>query len=147
HLMLCFFAAFALPIPWIFLNAVGFHGLSPTVIALATGVGILGAAFVLSWGAEVLEMDVSQALALAVLALIAVLPEYAVSAVFAFEAGRDPELARSGFAIANVTGSNRLLLGLGWSSVVLFAWFRHRAHAVALERSQALEMGVLLLAS
>src|SRR5207248_11130744 len=68
--MLGFFAAFTLPVPWIILNAVGFHGLSPTLIALATGVGILGAAFVLSWGAEVLEMDVSQALALAVLALI-----------------------------------------------------------------------------
>jgi cation:H+ antiporter len=46
-----------------------------------------------------------------------------------------------------MTGANRLLIGLGWSSIVLLAWFRHGARAVALERSQALEMSVLLLAT
>jgi fatty-acyl-CoA synthase len=46
-----------------------------------------------------------------------------------------------------MTGANRLLIGLGWSSIVLLAWFRHGARAVALERSQALEMSVLLAAT
>ena len=42
------------------------------------GVEILGAAFLLSWGAEVAQMDISRGLALAILARIAILPEYAV---------------------------------------------------------------------
>jgi cation:H+ antiporter len=46
-----------------------------------------------------------------------------------------------------MTGANRLLIGLGWSSIVLFAWWRHGARTVELERSQALEMSVLLAAT
>src|SRR5829696_7174941 len=138
--------AAALAAPWLFIVALGGHP-APTVVALLTGAAILGAAFLLSWAAEVFQMDVSQALALALLALIAVLPEYAVDAVFAFEAGRDPVLAQEGYAVANMTGANRLLIGLGWSSIVLLAWFRHGARSVALERSQALEMSVLLAAT
>ncbi|MGH2685197.1 MAG: sodium:proton exchanger, partial [Actinomycetota bacterium] len=42
------------------------------------GVAVLGAAFLLAWAAEVAQLDISQTLAIAVLALIAVLPEYAV---------------------------------------------------------------------
>ena len=130
-------AAFLFTAPWVALNALGAHP-EPLQMAALSGLAILGAAFLLSWAAEVFQMDVSQALALALLALIAVLPEYAVDAVFAFEAGRDPEVAREGYAVANMTGANRLLIGLGWSSIVLLAWFRHGARSVALERSQAL---------
>ena len=78
-------------------------------------------AFLLSWAAELLQIEVSQAFALALLALIAVLPEYAVDAVFAFQAGRDPLVAEQGYAVANMTGANRLLVSLGSSAVVLVA--------------------------
>jgi cation:H+ antiporter len=121
--------------------------LSPLVISALTGAAILGAAFMLSWAAELIQIDVSQALALALLALIAVLPEYAVDAVFAYQAGQDPAVAMQGYAVANMTGANRLLIGLGWSSIVLLAWWRHRTRTVVLERSQALEMSVLLAAT
>jgi cation:H+ antiporter len=46
-----------------------------------------------------------------------------------------------------MTGANRLLIGLGWSSIVLLAWFRHGARQVALERSQSVEMAILLVAT
>jgi cation:H+ antiporter len=138
--------AFLLTSPWIVLSSLGAHP-EPLVISALTGMAILGAAFLLSWAAEVFQMDVSQALALALLALIAVLPEYAVDAVFAYEAGRDPEVAQRGYAVANMTGANRLLIGLGWSSIMLLAWFRHGARVLRLERSQALELSVLLVAT
>ena len=48
---------------------------------------IVGAAFLLSWAAEVAQLDISAGLAIAVLALIAVLPEYAVDFVFAWQGG------------------------------------------------------------
>jgi cation:H+ antiporter len=138
--------ALLLPLPWIVLAPQGFHA-SPFLVATLAGAAILGAAFLLSWAAELVQMDVSQALALALLALIAVLPEYAVDAVFAFQAGRDPVVAQAGYAVANMTGANRLLIGMGWSSIVLVAWWRHGARRVVLERSQALEMSVLLVAT
>jgi cation:H+ antiporter len=139
-------AALVLPLPWLALSLQGPHG-GPLLVAVLAGVAILGAAFVLSWAAELVQLEVSQALALALLALIAVLPEYAVDAVFAFEAGRDPAVAQAGYAVANMTGGNRLLIGLGWSSVMLLAWWRHGARRVALDRGQALELGVLLAAT
>ena len=118
--------ALLLPLPWIVLARQDFHP-SPVLVAVLTGAAILGAAFVLSWAAELVQMDVSQALALALLALIAVLPEYAVDAVFAFRAGQDPVVAQAGYAVANMTGANRLLIGVGWSSVVFVAWWRQRS--------------------
>lgn len=138
--------ALLLPAPWLVLALVGFHG-EPLLIAAFTGVAILGAAFLLSWAAELLQIELSQAFALALLALIAVLPEYAVDAVFAFQAGQDPVVAQQGYAVANMTGGNRLLVGLGWSAVVLVAWWRQGTREVALERSQVVELGVLLAAT
>src|SRR4051794_30572772 len=140
------FVALALPLPWLALNSTGFHG-QPLLVSCLTGLAIFGAAFLLSWAAELLQIEVSQALALALLALIAVLPEYAVDAVFAFQAGRDPAVAEQGYAVANMTGANRLLVGLGWSLIVLVGWWRHGTRQVTLERNQALELGVLLLAT
>jgi cation:H+ antiporter len=155
-------AACAVALPWIGVRLFGdYHTLSPALVALLTGVGVLGAAFVLSWAAEAFQLDVSQALALALLALIAVLPEYAVSVVFAWRAAAEP--AQGAYALANMTGSNRLLIGVGWSLVVFVAWWRDRRiragkqqgqpdpqvleGAVALERGQALEIGALALAT
>ena len=114
-------AGLFLPVPWIVLHFQGFHG-DPLLESALTGLAILGAAFMLSWAAELFQLDVSQALALALLALIAVLPEYAVDAVFAYQAGQDPVVAQEGYAVANMTGANRLLIGVGWSAVVLLAW-------------------------
>lgn len=113
-------AAMLLPLPWIVLNAGGAHP-GPVQTAALTGLAVLGAAFILSWAVEVFQMDVSQALALALLALIAVLPEYAVDAVFAYRAGQDPAVAAEGYALANMTGANRLLIGVGWSAIGLVA--------------------------
>jgi cation:H+ antiporter len=138
--------ALLLGLPWTVLR-LQHAAVTPALVAVLAGAAILGAAFVLSWAAELAQLDISQALALTLLALIAVLPEYAVDAVFAYQAGRDPAVAQSGFAVANMTGANRLLIGLGWSSIVLVAWWRRGTHRVVLERNQALEMSVLLAAT
>jgi cation:H+ antiporter len=61
--------------------------LSHGVEALLFGLAIVGSAFLLSWAAEVAQIDIAAGLALALLALIAVLPEYAVDFVFAWKAG------------------------------------------------------------
>ncbi len=105
--------------------------------ALLFGLSIVGAAFMLSWAAEVAQLDISAGLAIALLALIAVLPEYAVDFVFARKGGES--FAQTGaaclpldggtespcnLALANMTGANRLLIGVGWTMVVFIAYFR-----------------------
>src|SRR5512134_2294888 len=82
------------------------------------------AAFIVSWGAEAAEFLISQGLALAVLALIQTLPEFAVEAVIAWKAGKDPDMVH--LAIANFTGSLRLLTGLGWPMIYAVAAFYSR---------------------
>lgn len=90
---------------------------SPLFSLLTFGCSVLAAAFVLAWAAEALQVDISQGLAMALLAFIAVLPEYAVDLYFAASAARDPTYAQ--YAAANMTGSNRLLIGIGWPLVAL----------------------------
>jgi cation:H+ antiporter len=107
---------------------------------------ILGAAFLLSWAAEVAQIDISQTLAIAVLAFIAVLPEYAVDLFLAFRAGQGDEQKRH-LAVANMTGANRLLIGLGWAVVVLIFWFKSREKEVRLRPEQRIDVGYLLLAT
>jgi len=132
--------------------------LPDAVAPILFGFSILGSAFLLAWAAEVMQLDVSQGLALAVLALIAVLPEYAVDFTFAAKAGTDPD-TYAPLALANMTGSNRLLIGIGWSMVVLIAAWRVTRIArrrgykgevdtdVQLERPHAIEIAFLAIAT
>lgn len=131
-------------VPWLSQVAMGQH---PAAIATAlmTGIGILAAAFILGWACEVAEMDVPPALAVSVLALVAVLPEYAVDATFAWKAAHDPEHA--GYAIANMTGGNRLLLGLGWSVLLGLAFLRFRSREIVLPADMGTEISVLIVAT
>lgn len=129
---------------WVMIHLVRIH-LPPEWQALSTGVAIFGAAFILSWAAELAQFDIPQALALALLALIAVLPEYAVDMYFAWKAGKDPQYAA--FATANMTGANRLLIGVGWAAVVFAFWLKTRAKGVKLETSHKLEIFYLGLAT
>lgn len=93
--------------------------------ALWTFPGILLSAFLVAWGAEAAQFLISQGLALAILAWLQTLPEFAVEAVIAWDAGRNPE--RAHLAIANLTGAIRLLLGLGWPMIYyVFAIFGRR---------------------
>ena len=124
-------------LPGTYLGAAYYLGLPhpelPAPLAAAVyGTAIVGAAFVLSWAAEAAQVDISAGLALALLALLAVLPEYAVDFVFSFQAGQlyaeagacvpNPEGENPcTLALANMTGANRVLVGVGWPLVVLVA--------------------------
>jgi cation:H+ antiporter len=92
--------------------------------ALWTFPAMIGSAFLVAWGAEAAEFLISQGLALAVLALIQTLPEFAVEAVIAWKAGKNPDMVH--LAIANFTGSLRLLTGLGWPMIYAVAAFYSR---------------------
>ena len=116
------------------------------------GVGIVGSAFLLSWAAEAAQVDVSASLAIAILALIAILPEYTIEVVLAWDAGNSfvpatgeitQEMQR---VAANVTGANRLLIGLGWSLVILIFWIKRR-RVLDLQGGLSLELAMLTIAT
>ncbi len=136
--------ALACALPGIVLRLAGIH--YSTVIDTAFyGLSILGAAFLLAWAAEAAEVDVAQGVAVAFIAFIAVLPEYAVDISFAWAAPTDPEAAH--FAIANMTGGNRLLIGAAWPLIVAIMWYRSREHVLHMERSYSVEVVVLAAAT
>ncbi|HZN15456.1 MAG TPA: hypothetical protein VFB78_14385 [Acidimicrobiales bacterium] len=166
-------AAVVICVPAIVLKITSPH-LPHVTEAILFGLAIVGAAFVLSWAAEVAQLDISAGLAIAVLAFIAVLPEYAVDFVFAQKGGHafaefgrtckavgSPDEAPCSLALANMTGANRLLIGVGWSMVVFIAWYRWRRrraagatgeHAqaftgITLERSHSVEIAYLAIAT
>ncbi|MDQ2978190.1 MAG: hypothetical protein M3R62_03145 [Acidobacteriota bacterium] len=89
--------------------------------ALWTFPAMIASAFLVAWGAEAAEFLMSQGLALAVLALVQTFPEFAVEAVIAWKAGKNPNMVH--LAIANFTGSLRLLTGLGWPMIYAVAAF------------------------
>ena len=133
-------------LPGIILRIAGVH-LAPVAAAMIFGLAILAAAFLLSWGAETAEMDISQGLALAIIAIIAVLPEYAVDFVLAWKAGADPAEAEKGLAIANMTGGNRLLIGVGWPVVFALFFYRTRLKELIVDRQRSLELAFLTIAT
>jgi cation:H+ antiporter len=94
---------------------------SGAVSALWTFPSIIFSAFLVAWAAESAQFLISQGLALAILAWLQTLPEFAVEAVIAWEAGKDPTVTH--LAIANFTGAIRLLLGLGWPMIYFVAAF------------------------
>lgn len=117
-----------------------FLGLAPHPVLdlVVFGAAVVAASFILAWAAEAAQKDISGALAIAILALIAVLPEYAVDLYYAFRSGYDASYEQ--FAAANMTGSNRLLLGFGWPLVVLVALFVARRANPAGKKPTALHL-------
>ncbi|SNT49467.1 cation:H+ antiporter [Asanoa hainanensis] len=130
--------AVLLAVPGVVVAVAGLHP-APPVAAVVYGLAIVGAAFLLAWAAEAAQVDISAGLAVALLALIAVLPEYAVDFVFTARGGEavaaygpsclapGEETSNCSLALANMTGANRILVGVGWALVVLIAWRRMRA--------------------
>ena len=112
--------------------------------ALWTFPSMLVSAFLVAWGAEAAQFLISQGLALAILAWLQTLPEFAVEAVIAWDAGGNPE--RAHLAIANLTGAIRLLLGLGWPMIYFVFAFagrhqnRKRLPRIQLEPEHAVEV-------
>jgi cation:H+ antiporter len=136
-------------VPALVVRIGGLHP-DPVVALLIYGGAVVAASFLLAWGAEAAQIDVSGGLAIAALALVAVLPEYAVDLYYAYVSGHNPDYTQ--YAAANMTGSNRLLMGLGWPVVVLVSILVARKTGAAkstglvLEPANRVELGFLLIA-
>jgi cation:H+ antiporter len=119
------------------------HPLSPqeamrtALHAVWTFPSVLFSAFLMAWAAEGAQFYISQGLALALLAWLQTLPEFAVEAVIAWR--QDVPLMT-----ANFTGALRLLTGVGWPMIWLVFMVSERGRggrqwlpAVVLDREHA----------
>ena len=106
---------------------------------------ILFAAVVIAWGAEAAQFFMAQGFALAILALLQTLPEFAVEAVLAWH-------QQVTFLFANLTGALRMLTGLGWPMIYFAAATVHRKRTgkpldrIRLEAHHSVEVVALLAA-
>lgn len=148
YLYLILIFAVVATIPGLWAGITHYH-LAPVIGTIAFGVAIFGAAFMLSWAAEAAQIDISESLAVAILALIAVLPEYAVDFVFTWKAGAGyPEINEwHHYAIANMTGANRMLVGLGWPFILFLYVLAKKKKSIILDESQRVEIFYLAMAT
>ena len=100
------------------LAVVPIRALPPSAV-LWTAPSILLAALLIAWAAESAQFFVAQGFALAILAWLQTLPEFAVEAVLSWK----QEIP---LLLAGLTGALRLLTGLGWPMIYFTASFMHR---------------------
>jgi len=110
---------------------------------LWAGPAILVAAVMIAWAAESAQYFVAQGFALAILAWLQTLPEFAVEAVIAWH-------RQMPLLLASLTGALRLLTGFGWPMIYLTAAFFNRRRgnpplrAIRLSGHHAVEVAGLL---
>ncbi len=106
---------------------------------------VIFSSLIIGWGAETAALFISQGIALAILAWLQTFPEFAVEAVIAWQ-------QRQELMIANLTGSLRLLVGLGWPLIYFTsAFFGRKAKGkwpvIKLKTQNILEVYTLLFAT
>ena len=105
---------------------------------------ILFSAILIAWAAESAQFFVSQGIALAMLAWLQTMPEFAVEAILAWK-------QQTPLLMANLTGALRLLTGLGWPLIYGTAAFFYRRryrrplNRIHLEREHCVEVVGLTL--
>lgn len=112
--------------------------------ALWAAPAILLAAMLIAWAAESAQFFIAQGFALAILAWLQTLPEFAVEAVLAWK-------QQVPLLLANLTGALRLLTGLGWPLIYFTAAAYHRMkykrplREITLEKEHCVEVVGLLV--
>jgi cation:H+ antiporter len=115
---------FLVSLPWMIIKSLILVGLFKwdyehyaLISAITTGITIIACAFIVSWASEVLQEYLPPNFVLALLAIINVLPEYVVDIYFTYTAAIKEEYTH--YAISNMTGANRMLIGLVWPLILI----------------------------
>jgi cation:H+ antiporter len=116
----------------------------PSSTILWAAPAILISSMMITWGAEASQYFIAQGFALAILAWMQTLPEFAVEAVLAWH-------QQVPLLLANLTGALRLLTGLGWPVIYFTAAMASRRRSgkplgsIKLDEHHAVEVLGLLL--
>jgi cation:H+ antiporter len=144
-------AEYSLLIAWVALSIVVVLALrqSTYTVAFFTFGAVIAASLLIAWAAEASEFSISKGLALAIVAIVQTIPEYFVEGTIAWKAGKDP-LIWVPNVIANFTGANRLLTGLGWPLILFTVMVQKRRNgrtgptSIALRKEQSVELVFML---
>lgn len=123
-------------------------GGASAISAVWTFPAVIFSAMLIAWAAEAAQFLISQGLALALLAWIQTLPEFAVEGVIAWSAGKDP--SKIHLVTANFTGAIRLLPGLGWPLIFFTVFIFNKIKTgenikeIVLEKEHSVEVLALL---
>jgi cation:H+ antiporter len=119
-------------------------------VAFFTFGAVIAASLLIAWAAEASEFSISKGLALALVAIVQTIPEYFVEGTIAWKAGKDPLGCTVDCwipnVIANFTGANRLLTGLGWPLILFTVMIQKRRNgrtgptSIALRKEQSVEL-------
>ncbi len=113
-------AAGSLPVlAGVMLVGVGVPAVANPLSILWTAPLMLLAAMMIAWGAETAQFFMAQGFALAILAWLQTMPEFAVEAVLAWQ-------QRTDLLLSNLAGALQLLTGLGWPMIYAAAAHKHR---------------------
>ena len=125
---------------------------SEFAIAFFTFGAVIAASLLIAWAAEASEFSISKGFALAIVAIVQTIPEYFVEGTIAWKAGKEP-LVWIPNVIANFTGANRLLTGLGWPLILFVVMIQKRRNgqggttSIRLRKEQSIELIFMLGAS
>ncbi|MCS7243516.1 MAG: sodium:calcium antiporter [Candidatus Calescibacterium sp.] len=151
---------FLIPLPWITIRFLYLNGYIQwdyneyaLISAFLTGVSIIAGAFLISWAAESSQEYLPPNLVLAAIALINVIPEYVVDIYFTWVAGNNPEYKY--YAISNMTGANRMLVGIVWPLILIVYLLARRRERkqnelpnyIQMEKNNILEIVFLLVST
>jgi cation:H+ antiporter len=137
------FAA-AFTIPGVLVRLTG--GAAPYPLqVVAYGAAVVAAAFMLAWATEAAQVDIGHGVVIAVVAFVAILPEYVVEVHYAFT-------GQAEYVTANLTGASRLLLGCAVALPAVVGLLRGRwavapIGRLSLASPHRLELAILALAS
>ena len=123
-------------------------------VAFFTFGAVIAASLLIAWAAEASEFSISKGLALAIVAIVQTIPEYFVEGTIAWKACKDPLNCTIDCwipnVIANFTGANRLLTGLGWPLIMFTVMVQKRRNgragptSIALRKEQSVEIVFML---
>lgn len=132
--------SFLLLLPFALGYLLGLESLPVFIVTVITSLAVLSSGYLLGLGTDSLRFIVSQTLALAVLAVIQTLPEYAVEGVLSYKAAFNSELLH--YVTANLTGANRLLIGFGWPFAFLVSYLAggRKENSISMDKDQAVEV-------
>jgi cation:H+ antiporter len=137
------FAA-AFTIPGVLVRFTG--GATPYPLqVVAYGAAVVAAAFMLAWATEAAQVDIGHGVVIALVAFVAILPEYIVEIHYAFSGHAE-------YVTANLTGASRLLLGFAVALPAMIGLLRGRwgvapIGRMSLASPHRLELAILALAS
>jgi cation:H+ antiporter len=112
---------------------------------VAYGAAVVAAAFLLAWACEAAQVDIAHGLVVAVVAFVAILPEYIVEVHFAIT-------GQAQYVTANLTGASRLLLGCAVALPAVVAllprrWRPERLGPLVLPEPHRVELAILALSA